>query len=78
VLAFDTAGAQEAVVNGRTGVLVPPGNLSSLQTAIALLIDAPDMRREFGQAGRRRMQDEFSVGKMVERHIQLYAAVLNA
>ena len=42
-----------------------------LQKAIAVLIDEPEMRREFGEAGRQRMLDEFSVDQMVESHIDL-------
>jgi glycosyltransferase involved in cell wall biosynthesis len=77
VLAFDTAGSREAVVHGKTGVLVEPGDLTSLQQAIAVLIDEPGMRRDFGQAGRQRMKDEFALEIMVERHIELYESLLN-
>jgi len=77
VLAFDTAGAQEAVVHGKTGALVAPEDVATLQKAIALLIDETEMRVEFGEAGRQRMKDEFSVETMVERHIELYESVIN-
>jgi glycosyltransferase involved in cell wall biosynthesis len=72
VVAFDVAGAKEAVVHGKTGVLVPPGDQNALQGAIELMIDEPTMRRQLGLAGRKRMQDEFSVKSMVESHIDLY------
>ena len=77
VIAFDIAGAKEAVIHGRTGVLVPPGDVRVLQKALALMIEEPDMRQELGQAGRQRMQDEFSVDIMVESHIELYKSLLN-
>ena len=77
VLAFDTAGAREAVVHGKTGVLVPPDNTTSLQKAIALLIDESKMRRELGETGRQRMKDEFRVDTMIDRHIGLYESVIN-
>ena len=77
VLAFDTAGSQEAVVHGKTGVLVPPEDVATLQKAIAVLIDETGMRREFGRAGRQRMKDEFRIDTMVERHIELYDSVIN-
>jgi glycosyltransferase involved in cell wall biosynthesis len=76
VLAFDTAGAREAVVHGKTGILVQPLDVGTLQSAIAVLIDEPDVRLEMGRAGRQRMKDEFSVDLMVERHIELYDSVL--
>lgn len=77
VLAFDNAGSREAVVHGKTGVLVPSEDVATLQKAIAVLIDETEMRIEFGKAGRERMKDEFSVETMVERHIELYESVIN-
>lgn len=77
VLAFDTAGAREAVVHGKTGILVAPADVAMLQKAIAVMIDESEMRSEFGEAGRQRMKDEFSVETMVERHIELYESVIN-
>lgn len=77
VLAFDTAGAREAVVHAKTGVLVPPGDLDALLDAIAVLIDESAMRAEFGRAGRQRMEDEFGVDLMVERHIELYESLVH-
>ncbi len=77
VIAFDVAGAKEAVGHGKTGALIPVGDLESLQKAIELMIDEPEMRRNLGDAGRQRMQEEFSVTTMVEGHINLYEQVLN-
>jgi glycosyltransferase involved in cell wall biosynthesis len=77
VIAFDIPAAGEVVEHSRTGVLVPPGDLAGLQNAIELMIDEPTFRRELGSAGRRRMLNEFSVGTMVESHIELYEQVLN-
>jgi len=77
VVAFDVAGAREAVIHGQTGVLVEPGDVRTLQKAIALMIEEPDMCQELGEAGRQRMQDEFSVGTMVESHIEMYESLLN-
>ena len=77
VLAFDTAGSREAVLHGKTGVLVPLDNINMLQKAIAILIDEGDMRAEFGKTGRQRMKDEFLIDTMVTRHIELYESVIN-
>ena len=77
VVAFDVAGATEAVVHGKTGVLIAVGDVRVLQKAIALLIEEPEMRLEFGAAGRERMLEEFSLGRMVDSHIDLYKSVLS-
>jgi glycosyltransferase involved in cell wall biosynthesis len=77
VVAFDVAGATEAVIHGKTGVLVPAGDVRLLQKAIGLMIEEPEMCQEFGAAGRQRMLDDFSIGIMVEGHIDLYESLLN-
>ncbi len=76
VIAFDIAGATEAVAHGKTGVLIPPGDLAGLQNAIELMIEEPQLRDELGGAGRQRMRDEFSIETMVESHVELYRRIL--
>ena len=76
VIAFDAAGAREAVQNDTTGLLVAPMDVPALRNAIIRLIDDPELRQEFGRAGRQRMLDEFSVQDMVEQHLQLYRQAL--
>lgn len=78
VIAFDVAGAKEAVSHGKTGVLIPVGDLDGLQKAIELMIDEPQMRQSFGNAGRQRMQEAFSVTAMAESHLALYERVMHA
>jgi glycosyltransferase involved in cell wall biosynthesis len=78
VIAFDIAGSREAVQHLKTGILVPPGDVTALQAAIGTLYDEPDIRAELGAAGRKRMEEDFSVSTMVERYIAVYNEVLNA
>lgn len=77
VVAFDIAGSKEAVVHGKTGVLVPADDLKKLQKAITLMIEEPEMAAELGAAGRTRMLNEFSVANMVDSHVALYRSVLD-
>jgi glycosyltransferase involved in cell wall biosynthesis len=78
VVAFNVAGSREAVADGKTGVLVPAGDVRLLQHAIALMIEDDEMRIRFGKAGRMRMMDEFSPDEMADRHIALYRSILDA
>jgi glycosyltransferase involved in cell wall biosynthesis len=78
VVAFDNAGSAEAVVHGETGILVPPGNLVTLQRIIGVLIEEPEFGKQLGAAGRKHMRDEFSVASMVESYMQIYAKLLKA
>jgi glycosyltransferase involved in cell wall biosynthesis len=77
VVGFAAGGLSEAVVDGKTGLLVAPRDSDALGRAIATLIDNPELRTEFGSAGRARMRREFSIEAMVARHVQLYESILN-
>lgn len=77
VVAFDVAGSREAVADGRTGLLVPAKDSEALAQAVGKLLRDAALRRQFAAAGRERMRSEFSIDVMVERHLELYEAVLN-
>ncbi len=77
VVGFNAGGLVEAVVDGQTGILVPPENVGELRDAIAMLLDDAKLRQQMGTAGRERMHNEFSIDTMVDKHITLYESVLN-
>jgi glycosyltransferase involved in cell wall biosynthesis len=77
VVAFAAGGVREAVVHEVTGLLVPPADVDALAAAIGRLLDDPNLRRRFGEAGRQRMQAEFSVDAMVSRHCELYRSMID-
>ena len=77
VVGFAAGGLVEAVADGVTGVLTPPEDVDELRDAIAALIDDDDRRDQMGQAGRARMQKEFSIDTMADKHVALYENVLN-
>ena len=77
VIGFDAGGLPEAVLDGETGILVPPEDSEALRDAIAALLTDGELRDRLGAAGRERMQKEFSIATMAARHEQLYESVLN-
>lgn len=77
VVGFAAGGISEAVAEGETGILVAPKDIEALGIAIARLVENPALRRTFGEAGRARMQREFSIESMVDAHLQLYESILN-
>jgi len=77
VVGFAAGGLVEAVEHGKTGLLTPPEDVEELQDAIATMMDEDDLRNQMGQAGRARMQNEFSIDTMADRHVALYEAVLH-
>ena len=77
VVAFDVAGAREAVVHNSTGLLVPSGDNAALLRALTDLIENSALRRTLGMAGQARMRDEFSIDAMADQHVQIYRMILN-
>jgi glycosyltransferase involved in cell wall biosynthesis len=79
VVATDGGGTKELVVEGETGLLVPPENPDALAARIAHLLDNADVAKRMGAAGEARLRREFSMGKMVEETVKLYQrAMANA
>jgi glycosyltransferase involved in cell wall biosynthesis len=77
VVGFDAGGLPEAVVDGKTGTLVPAEDTDALRQAIATLVDDEELRRSMGAAGQQRMQNEFSIATMADKHVALYETILN-
>ncbi len=76
VVATNVDGTPEAVLDGNTGLLVPPRDSAALaQAIIALLSDEP-RRRRFGQAGRQRVEREFGMERMVSETVAVYRETL--
>jgi glycosyltransferase involved in cell wall biosynthesis len=76
VVATAAGGTLDVVVDGVTGLLVPPRDATALASALERLIHDPNLRRTMGAAGRRRAQEFFSAQHMVERTQALYAELL--
>jgi len=69
VVAYAMGGPKEIVVDGETGLLVPPGDYEALGRATLALLRDPDRRRELGEAARARVvahYDAHDVARRVE------------
>lgn len=76
VVATEMPGCREAVEPGRTGFLVPPGNPKALAQALESLLTDPELRRALGEAGRRKVEQEFSVERVVASTLDVYRRAL--
>ena len=72
VVASRSGGTPEVVVDGETGILVPPENIDALQDALLTLAGDPALRLKMGAAGRDRAEKEFSVRRLLEQYEALY------
>jgi glycosyltransferase involved in cell wall biosynthesis len=70
------SGVPEVSLNGKTGITVPPGDAIALSSSVNLLLDRDDLRKQFGEAGKARMQAEFTADLMAERTMSIYREIL--
>lgn len=76
VIATPVGAIEDAVVNGETGLIVPPGDSNALARAIARLLDDPDLRHRMGEAGRQRFVERFTIAEAARRVINIYRDLL--
>jgi len=77
VVATSVGGCPEVVREGETGYLVPPGNPEALAERIGTLLADPARRRAMGEAGRRRIEADFTHEHTVRLWEELYERVLS-
>jgi len=77
VVATSVAGIPEVVDDGRTGLLVPPGDAPALGEALARLFNDPDRRRRMGADARAAVLPRFGVDRYVESIVSLYDRLLS-
>ena len=72
VVATSIFGVPEIVFEGESGLLVPPGDALALARALTVLLENPELRRRFGEAGRRLHRSRFTVDRMAEETARVY------
>lgn len=72
VICTDSGGNPELVENGRTGLLLAPSDVDGLVSALVHLAENQEEAKAMGQAGRRRIETDFSVETMLRRAVTIY------
>lgn len=72
VVATRVGGTPEVVEDGRTGLLVPPGDPAALADAVAGLLSDPERARSYGRAARDRVEERFAIERQIERTVDLW------
>ena len=72
VVATAVDGTPEVVVDGETGITVPPGDAGRLAEAIRRILRQPDLRRRLGGAGRKWVVQRFSQEEQVRKTEEFY------
>jgi glycosyltransferase involved in cell wall biosynthesis len=63
------------VVDGETGWLVPPGDAAALANALLGVLQDRALAAKLGRNGRVRVEERFTVARMVEANERLYEAI---
>jgi starch synthase (maltosyl-transferring) len=77
VIATDDAGNPEAVEDALTGYIVPTANSAALTEKIKEMVADKKKRRAMGQAGRKRLEELFTIQQHVKRIDALYQGILS-
>lgn len=72
IVATAVDGTPEVVIDGETGLLVPPGNPVAMAEAILTLARQPELRHKLAIAGRERVLKQFTIQRQVEKTSNLY------
>jgi glycosyltransferase involved in cell wall biosynthesis len=71
-VALDVSVNRWLVVDGREGLLTPPGDPAAISAAILRFLEHPELAAQCGAAARIRADREFSLARMVDEHLALF------
>ena len=69
-------GLPEIVEDGKTGLLYEPGNITELTERIRMLWQNPALCRQLGDAGKRKLQEEYAADRLLDRLLVIYEKVI--
>jgi glycosyltransferase involved in cell wall biosynthesis len=78
VVSTTVAGIPELVANGETGLLVPPRDARALADAMEQLARDENLRLNFGDAGRLRIEQKFTIEKTIEPLVERFDVVASS
>jgi sugar transferase (PEP-CTERM/EpsH1 system associated) len=77
VIASEVGGNTELVLDGETGITVPAGDVDALAAAILSLSCDPQRSTAMGLAGRKRVEEKFSLPVMMMKYQSMYERLLS-
>ena len=76
VVAANSGGAAEAVIENQTGLLVPPDDPDALGHALDRLLSDAEMRQRFGRAGRKWVESEMNWDRAARQFLSIIERAL--
>ena len=71
VVGFNAGSADEVVINGETGLLVPVRDFEALAKSIVTLLKDKRLREHYGAAGRKRIEEHFQLQDKIREYEML-------
>ena len=76
IVATDIPGNRGLIESGRHGLLVPAKRPDLLARSILLQLQAKTIAAGMGRAARQRVEEEFSITRMAQRHVELFQVLI--
>lgn len=72
VITTSSSGCRDAVIDGETGLMIPPRDSNALLEAMRRLANNPELRQKMGNAGRKFVENRYSVEAVLEQTWNVY------
>ncbi len=76
IITCDSIGCKDVVTDGENGFLIQPQDHFALAERLSQLIENKELRQSMGRKGRLVAENEFSVNRVVEKHLEIYRNLL--
>ncbi|MEJ7861511.1 MAG: glycosyltransferase family 4 protein [Pyrinomonadaceae bacterium] len=77
LIASDVGGIPEIIENGKSGILVPPGDAESLADALLQILNSPNLAKRIGENAENRFFKDFTIEKMIDGWIRCYSHIMH-
>jgi glycosyltransferase involved in cell wall biosynthesis len=77
VVAYASGGIAEGILPGKSGFLLPPGDIQGLTMRLRELLSSSPMRLSLGTCGRLEIEKRFSLPALADRHEQFYVKTIS-
>jgi glycosyltransferase involved in cell wall biosynthesis len=75
VVASNSGGVPDIVLDGITGILIPPKDAHALAEGLQNLIESPDLRKEMGMKGRERVKKNYDFNQYINQLLEYYLSI---
>ena len=75
-MATSVGGTSQAIIDGKSGFLVPERDVDALAERLEYLVKHPELWPEMGRAGRRFVEEHYDIKKLNRRLVEIYKGMI--